>query len=119
VSGWTKTDLPDFDKWWLDHGQFMRSGGTEYSRTFAYEAWKHLKGVQGAETPVESETRTLYFVSYSFSSPTRNGSGWVAMLRERPIAGVEDIEGLQKIIQDGDPSLGKVCLTGWQRFEEQ
>lgn len=62
--------------------------------------------------------RTLYFVTYSFSNPTRSGSGWVAIWRDRPIVGVEDIQSLQKNIEEGDLTLGKVVLMGWQRFEE-
>jgi len=42
------TPVPDelfaaeFSAWWEQHGQFCRSGGGEYERTFAFEAWRHL-----------------------------------------------------------------------------
>lgn len=32
----------EFAKWWEDHGQFVRAGGGNYERTFAFEAWRHL-----------------------------------------------------------------------------
>ncbi|MCD1628510.1 hypothetical protein [Marinobacter shengliensis] len=31
-----------FQKWWDEHGQFVRSGGGNYERTFAFEAWRYL-----------------------------------------------------------------------------
>lgn len=42
------TPVPDelfaaeFRAWWEQHGQFCRSGGGDYERTFAFEAWRHL-----------------------------------------------------------------------------
>lgn len=114
MSAWSASDLPDFDQWWEEHGQFLRAGGTEYAHTFAYEAWKHLKG----GVPTKPEQRTLYFVTYSYSAPTKSGSGWIAIWRTRPIVGVEDIQELQKNIEKGDPTLGKVVVMGWQCFEE-
>jgi hypothetical protein len=30
----------DFEKWWQDHGQYCRSGGGSYEKTFAYRAWE-------------------------------------------------------------------------------
>jgi len=30
---------PEFEEWWDKHGQFMRAGGGQYEKTFAYEAW--------------------------------------------------------------------------------
>lgn len=32
----------EFQTWWEDHGQFCRSGGGDYERTFAFQAWRHL-----------------------------------------------------------------------------
>lgn len=32
----------EFLVWWEDHGQFCRSGGGDYERTFAFQAWRHL-----------------------------------------------------------------------------
>ena len=34
--------VDEFMKWWEDHGQYVRSGGGDYERTFAFEAWRHL-----------------------------------------------------------------------------
>ena len=28
-----------FEQWWEDEGQYHRAGGTEYCKTFAWEAW--------------------------------------------------------------------------------
>lgn len=30
----------DFEQWWKKHGQFCRSGGGEYEKTFAFRAWE-------------------------------------------------------------------------------
>ncbi|WP_447845745.1 hypothetical protein [Pseudomonas aeruginosa] len=32
----------EFVAWWEDEGQFCRSGGGDYERTFAFQAWRHL-----------------------------------------------------------------------------
>lgn len=34
--------VDEFMKWWEDHGQYTRSGGGDYERTFAFQAWRHL-----------------------------------------------------------------------------
>lgn len=34
--------VDEFMKWWEDHGQYVRSGGGDYERTFAFQAWRHL-----------------------------------------------------------------------------
>lgn len=48
---WNKADgahVPDavfeaeFMTWWEEHGQYCRSGGGDYERTFAFQAWRHL-----------------------------------------------------------------------------
>jgi len=31
----------DFEAWWEVEGQFLRAGGGEYEKTFAYHAWVH------------------------------------------------------------------------------
>ncbi len=33
---------PEFMTWWEKHGQYCRSGGGDYERSFAFEAWRHL-----------------------------------------------------------------------------
>lgn len=33
---------PEFDVWWEEEGQFIRSGGDSYNRSFAYGAFRHL-----------------------------------------------------------------------------
>lgn len=30
-----------FQKWWDDHGQYVRAGGGQYEVSFAHEAWQH------------------------------------------------------------------------------
>lgn len=30
----------DFEQWWEKHGQFCRSGGGTYEKTFAFRAWE-------------------------------------------------------------------------------
>lgn len=30
----------EFEKWWQEHGQFVRAGGGQYEVSFAYAAWK-------------------------------------------------------------------------------
>ena len=32
----------EFSEWWQEEGQYVRSGGGEYERIFAFEAWRHL-----------------------------------------------------------------------------
>lgn len=34
--------VDEFMTWWEDHGQYVRSGGGDYERTFAFQAWRHL-----------------------------------------------------------------------------
>lgn len=29
----------EFDKWWIEEGQYHRAGGNDYCRTFAWWAW--------------------------------------------------------------------------------
>lgn len=36
----TPKDEQEFEEWWAKHGQFCRSGGGEYEKTFAYRAWE-------------------------------------------------------------------------------
>ncbi|MCE4073500.1 MULTISPECIES: hypothetical protein [Pseudomonas] len=42
------THVPDavfeseFMTWWEEHGQYCRSGGGDYERTFAFQAWRYL-----------------------------------------------------------------------------
>ncbi len=51
---WNKAEAPqvervpdeafeaEFMTWWEEHGQYCRSGGGDYERTFAFQAWRHL-----------------------------------------------------------------------------
>lgn len=32
----------EFQEWWEEHGIYCRSGGGDYERTFAFQAWRHL-----------------------------------------------------------------------------
>lgn len=32
----------EFMAWWEEEGQYCRSGGGDYERTFAFQAWRHL-----------------------------------------------------------------------------
>lgn len=32
----------EFQVWWEEEGQYVRSGGGAYERTFAFQAWRHL-----------------------------------------------------------------------------
>lgn len=34
-----------FEAWWVNEGQFLRSGGGEYEKTFAYHAFKASKSI--------------------------------------------------------------------------
>lgn len=34
-----------FDEWWSRNGQFCRSGGGDYEKTFAYHAWQEASKV--------------------------------------------------------------------------
>jgi hypothetical protein len=34
--------VDEFFAWWESDGQYVRSGGGDYERTFAFEAWRHL-----------------------------------------------------------------------------
>ena len=34
--------VDEFMKWWEDEGQYVRSGGGDCERTFAFQAWRHL-----------------------------------------------------------------------------
>jgi hypothetical protein len=115
VSHWPPSDLPDFDKWWEEHGQFVRSGGTEYTRTFAYEAWKFLKGDAPVQ-PAEPKKRH-YFVSYNFQAEGHSGNGCLDLVREKPIRNWEDVDGICKFIAEYK-GFKSVALTGWQHYEE-
>ena len=43
--------LERFEYWWQEHGQFCRSGGGDYEKTFAFRAWEAAnKDLWGAET---------------------------------------------------------------------
>lgn len=34
-------ELPGFEKWWSEHGEFCRAGGGDYEKTFAWRAWEY------------------------------------------------------------------------------
>lgn len=34
--------IEEFETWWNEHGQFVRSGGGNYEKTFAFAAFRHL-----------------------------------------------------------------------------
>lgn len=44
----TGAPLPDeafaseFEAWWESEGKFVRAGGGEYEKSFAFQAWRHL-----------------------------------------------------------------------------
>lgn len=33
--------MSDFEYWWETEGQYNRAGGSDYEKTFAWEAWNH------------------------------------------------------------------------------
>lgn len=33
--------MSDFEYWWENEGQYNRAGGSDYEKTFAWEAWNH------------------------------------------------------------------------------
>jgi hypothetical protein len=35
--------VAEFDLWWETHGQYIRAGGGLYEKTFAFEAWRHVR----------------------------------------------------------------------------
>lgn len=35
----TKIHWDEFESWWEDHGQYIRAGGGQYEKTFAWKAW--------------------------------------------------------------------------------
>jgi hypothetical protein len=37
-------ELVEFDRWWKESGQFVRAGGGNYERSFAWATWRHLRG---------------------------------------------------------------------------
>jgi hypothetical protein len=36
-------ELAEFERWWETHGQFVRAGGGDYEKSFAFAAWRHLR----------------------------------------------------------------------------
>jgi len=40
-----------FEEWWTSHGQYCRSGGGNYEKTFAYRAWQ-ARAAQATAEPV-------------------------------------------------------------------
>jgi hypothetical protein len=117
---WSSTDLPDFDKWWDEHGQFLRSGGTEYTRTFAYEAWKSLKlKLTGEPVVGQEEKKHRYFIAYSHVGHDNSfGNGWVEVKLIKPIRSSADLEYVRDLVIEKN-GYKAVAITGWQRFEEE
>lgn len=49
----------EFSAWWESEGQYVRSGGGDYERTFAFEAWRYLMPkVRAAEQGERQEAST-------------------------------------------------------------
>lgn len=42
-----------FEKWWNEEGQYLRAGGGDYEKTFAYHAW--MKAVEQAVNICQAE----------------------------------------------------------------
>jgi hypothetical protein len=134
---WVKTDIPAFDRWWEQKGQYLRAGGTDYERTFAYEAFKDATDLQKTQESVDFFKRTLpdaalpgpaggsepktrrYFVSYSYSGRDGSfGNGWVEVDLKKPIRGTADLEFIRDLVL-AEKGFKEVAITNWQRFEEQ
>ena len=46
--------MSDFDSWWENEGQYNRAGGSNYEKTFAWEAWNHKdKEVKELQSKIE------------------------------------------------------------------
>lgn len=53
-----------FEEWWNKHGEFIRAGGGDYERSFAWGAWDYLTKLAAAthgEPPAESPTGILIY----------------------------------------------------------
>lgn len=70
-----------FDQWWESDGQYVRSGGTSYSRVFAYEAFAFVLRNYATPPPSNSEKvreaveadlkNILNFLDLNYDAPTR------------------------------------------------
>ncbi|MFV3415295.1 hypothetical protein ACNFH8_23775 [Pseudomonas sp. NY15436] len=85
---WNKADgahVPDavfeaeFMTWWEKHGQYCRSGGGDYERTFAFQAWRHLypqlmaAQAQPSPAPELEKQEPAVWLAYYFGGK-RNGT---------------------------------------------
>lgn len=48
-----------FEAWWTEHGQFVRSGGGDYVKSFAYSAWQASRRAQHST----AEPERVYIVA--------------------------------------------------------
>ena len=62
-------DMPNFEAWWEEHGQYGRAGGGEYEKTFAYNAW--VSQAERIRVLREALEKTMNYASCDYGSSFR------------------------------------------------
>lgn len=53
--------MQQFDSWWEQHGEYLRAGGGNYERTFAWHAWREsAKQASPAQPAVPVESQEIF-----------------------------------------------------------
>ncbi len=63
----------EFEKWWDDHGQYIRAGGGNYERSFAWKAWnwaifQHAKAMPTPKQEPVGDRAMLFQLMTAFDS---------------------------------------------------
>lgn len=55
------TEREQFEAWWEGEGQFVRAGGGNYEKTFAYQAWQAARAQAPAPHELPSKVAPAHF----------------------------------------------------------
>ncbi len=93
-----------FDAWWEDHGCLVRSGGGQYERSFAWEAWNYATVAAAARRQTLSDhfVDANKMVGHLYHSEPDHG--------EEPQYTAEQISELREWASNGDIESAKALL---------
>lgn len=90
-----------FEKWWEEQGQYGRTGGVEYEKTFAWNAWCAAlsqpmpeAAAQGCAGCGKTSTSDSMWALYCVDCTQKHGIGamqWIELVHELCPEGIEDL----------------------------
>ncbi len=91
-----------FETWWDEHGQFLRAGGGEYEKTFAFHAWE--KALEAAPA-LDAQGEAAW----------EGGEGWESLAWEL-CADEHGEEACNELIWEGGP-IPEPWGDRWMKYE--